>query len=85
MKQTHYLTATVQSGNRLEIELPDLPVGQTVEVILIVSEKESASAPVQSIDRKAFLKLPLAEQHRILEQQAEAALEHYQQDSEWRE
>lgn len=85
MKQTHYLTATVQAGNRLEIDLPDLPVGQTVEVILIVAEQEPVSNPAQPVDRKAFLKLPLEERRRILEQQAEAALQHYQKDSEWRE
>jgi hypothetical protein len=85
MTQTHYLTATVQSGNRLEIDLPDIPVGQTVEVILIVAEKDPTSEPIQSIDRKAFLKLPLEERRRILEQQSEAAVEYYQQDQEWKE
>ena len=35
--------------------------------------------------RLAFLKLPLAERRQILERQAEAMLEHYQQDSEWKE
>jgi hypothetical protein len=88
MKRTHYLTATVQSENRLEIELPDLSIGQTVEVILIVAEKtvaEKDPASAQLIDRKAFLKLPLEERRRILEQQAEAVAEYYQQDQEWKE
>jgi hypothetical protein len=83
MKQTHYLTTTVQAGNRLEIDLPDFLVGQTVEVILIIPEITS-SVP-QFIDRRAFLKLPIAQRQTILAQQAEAALPHYQQDSEWRE
>jgi hypothetical protein len=85
MKQTRYLTATVQSGNRLEIDLPDLPIGQTVEIILIVAKSEPAAEPTQTLDRETFLKLPLEERRRILEQQAEASLAHYQQDSEWRE
>jgi hypothetical protein len=53
MKQTHYLTTIVQKGNRLDITLPSLPEGQTIEVILIVSE----TVPNQSIDRQAFQQL----------------------------
>ncbi len=83
MKQTSYLTTTIQAGNRLEIDLPDFPIGQTVEVIIIT--ETSNPADPQSIDRSAFLKLPIADRRRILEQQAEAALPHYQQDTEWQE
>jgi hypothetical protein len=36
MKQTRYITTTVQAGNHLEIDLPNLPIGQTVEVIEII-------------------------------------------------
>jgi hypothetical protein len=35
--------------------------------------------------RLSFLKLPIAERRQILERQAEAMIEHYQQDSEWKE
>ena len=35
--------------------------------------------------RLAFLKLPMIERRRILESQAETALAHYQQNSEWQE
>jgi hypothetical protein len=83
MKQTHYLTATVQASSRLEVDLPDLPVGQTVEVIVILPESPPTSP--SSIDRRAFLKLSLEERRQILEQQAEAALSHYQQNLEWHE
>ncbi len=83
MKQTHYITTTVQAGNRLEIELPNLPIGQTVEVILIVPDAQTPNS--RGIDRRSFLKLPMAERRSILEQQSEAALPHYQQDQEWRE
>lgn len=83
MKQTSYLTTTIKAGNRLEIDLPNVPIGQTVEVI-IITETETPTDP-QSIDRSAFLKLPIADRRRILEQQAESALPHYQQDTEWQE
>ncbi len=82
MKQTCYLTTTIQAGNRLEIDLPDFAIGQTVEVIIIT---ETSNLDPQPIDRTAFLKLPIADRRRILEQQAEAALPHYQQDTEWQE
>jgi hypothetical protein len=81
MKQTHYLTTTVQKGNRLDISLPTLPVGQTIEVILIVPE----TAPSQSSERQAFRKLPIEERRRILAQQAEAMKEYYQEDKEWKD
>jgi hypothetical protein len=84
MKQTRYITTTIQAGNRLEIDLPNLAIGQTVEVILIIpSFSESTS---ETIDRKSFLKLPIEERNRILEQQAEAALPYYQENqTEWQE
>jgi hypothetical protein len=40
----------------------------------------------QAIDRKSFLKLPIEERNRILEQQAEVALPYYQENqTEWQE
>jgi hypothetical protein len=84
MKQTRYITTTIQAGNRLEIDLPNCPVGQIVEVILILPDPPT---PIpQPIDRQAFLKLPIAERRRTLEQQAEAALPYYQENQEeWQE
>ena len=35
------------------------------------------------LDRRAFLKLPIAERQRILAEQAEAMVEHYQKDTSW--
>jgi hypothetical protein len=81
MKQTHYLTTTVQKGNRLDITLPSLSEGQTIEVILIVPE----TAPSQSSDRQAFRQLPIEERRRILTQQAEAMKDYYQEDKEWKD
>lgn len=37
-----------------------------------------------SLRRRAFLKLPIEERRRILEQQATQALRHYEQDQSWR-
>jgi hypothetical protein len=90
MKQTSYLTTTIQAGNRLEIDLPNFPIGQTVEVI-IITETPNLEAQMlvgeasPLVNRSQFLKLPIADRRRILEQQAEAALPHYQQDTEWQE
>jgi hypothetical protein len=80
MKHTQYLTAVVKSPNRLEIEVPELSIGQTVELIVITDDR----SPNQ-IDRRAFLGLPLAERRRILERQAELALPEYQQNTQWQE
>jgi hypothetical protein len=43
-------------------------------------KEEKPSFP---IDRQALLQLPLLERRRIKEQQAKAALFHYEQDPEW--
>ena len=90
MKSTLYATAKVLPGNKIEIQSPNLSVGQTVEVIILVPEDTSDfSIPDDQSpslkDRLAFLKLPIAERRRILESQAETVLEHYQQDSQWQE
>ena len=34
MRSAHRLTATVQSGGRIEVQAPDLPAGQIVEVTI---------------------------------------------------
>jgi hypothetical protein len=46
---------------------------------------ETVTSSGQAVDRRAFMKLPIAERRRILAEQAEAMAEHYEQDSEWRE
>jgi hypothetical protein len=84
MKRTQYLTAVVTSPNRLEIEVPELSIGQTVELIVITDDLATSQSPSQ-IDRRAFLRLPLAERRRILESQAELALPEYEQDTQWQE
>jgi hypothetical protein len=84
MKQTRYITTTIQAGNRLEIDLPNIPIGQTIEVILIIPDAPESNP--QSIDRQSFVKLSIEERRRILAQQAEAALPYYQEHkAEWEE
>jgi hypothetical protein len=84
MKQTRYITTTIQAGNRLEIDLPNLPIGQTIEVILIIPDVPESHP--RSIDRQSFLKLSIAERRRILAEQAEAALPYYEEhQAEWEE
>ncbi|WP_368004586.1 DUF2283 domain-containing protein [Laspinema palackyanum] len=41
--------------------------------------------PLSLSDQLAFMQLPLAERRRILAAQSEAMIEHYEQDTEWRE
>ena len=51
-------------------------------------ERQDSTEEQQSISlkqRHAFMKLPLAERRRILAQQAEAMVAHYQQNQEWKE
>lgn len=83
MKQTHYLTTTVQPGSRLEIALEDLTVGQIVEVIVIIPEPDPS--PHTHLDRRAFMKLPMAERQKILAAQAEVMKEHYEQNTDWQD
>ena len=84
MKQTRYITTTIQAGNRIEIDLPNLPVGQTIEVILIIPDPPESN--LQSIDRQSFLRLSISERRRILAEQAEAALPYYEENrAEWEE
>ena len=83
MKQTRYITTTIQAGNRLEIDVPNLPIGQTIEVILIIPDMPESHP--RSIDRRSFLKLS-AERRRLLAEQAEAASHYYAENqAEWEE
>jgi hypothetical protein len=92
MKSTLYLTAKVLPGNKIEVQSSNLLEGQTVEVVIIISEPDASdfeevnkNSPFSLAHRKAFLKLSISERQRILEAQSEAILSHYQEDSEWQE
>jgi hypothetical protein len=89
-RSPRYTTAKVLPGNKIEIQTPDLPVGQKVEVIIFVREASSESSDendrsLSLEERIAFLKLPIAQRRRVLESQAEAMTEHYLHDPQWRE
>jgi hypothetical protein len=75
----------------LKLNLQDLTVGQTVEVVILVEEVSSDSSTTEEYyspslkQRLAFLKLPMTERRNILKSQADIMLSHYQQDSEWQQ
>jgi hypothetical protein len=50
---------------------------------MIISEPDSSSKI--DIDRRAFMKLSMAERQQILAAQAEAMREHYEQDTNWQD
>jgi hypothetical protein len=77
--------AAERAGALVELaEIRGVPLMQLMDELGIrmpgfEAEEEEVS------DRRALLKLPLAERGRILKQQAEAALPYYEQDTEWKE
>ncbi len=90
LKSTLYTTAKVLPGNKIEIQAPNLTVGQTVKVVILAPEVDPHFSTIKEQDlsleeRLAFLKLPIAERRSILARQAEKLMAHYQQDSEWQE
>jgi hypothetical protein len=52
---------------------------------LNLNQASETSLPTNKINRREFMKLSLVERRRILAEQAETMLEHYQQDREWEE
>ncbi len=80
MQAALHLTAKVLPGSRIEVTAPELCEGETVELFVV-----PAGAPVTSDQRRAFLRLPMAERRRILADQAAQMAGHYQHDDSWRE
>jgi hypothetical protein len=90
MKTTHYLTATVQKGNRLEINLPELSEGQNVEVILIVPNNKFINNSEQDFTESAnhqdnIMNKSLTERRKLMAKQAEGMQQHYEEDKSWQE
>jgi hypothetical protein len=83
MKSSLYLTTTVLTGNKIEIQTPDLNVGQSVEIVVLIPENSQSELSLE--DRITSLKLPLSERQKILKEQAESMVDHYQENSEWKE
>ena len=83
MKSSLYLTTTVLPGNKIEIQTPDLNVGQFVEIVVLIPDSSQSELSLE--DRITLLKLPLFERQKILKEQAESMVNHYQENSEWKE
>jgi hypothetical protein len=68
---------------------PDAIVTEAVKLYLKNPPEDLSdrlpNTPLTLEQRRAFIKLPLQERHRILQAQTEAIVTHYQQDTEWRE
>ncbi|HET6387664.1 MAG TPA: hypothetical protein VFJ58_30110 [Armatimonadota bacterium] len=81
------MTATVVGvfkGGKLE--LLEEPQGLRDGRVRVTIEEEPARQPtVANCDRRAFLRLPLSERRRVLKEQAEKIVTHYEADTEWRE
>jgi hypothetical protein len=83
MKSSLYLTTTVLPGNKIEIQTPELNVGQSVEIVVLIPDSSQSELSLE--DRIAFLKFPLLERQKILKEQAESMVDHYEENSEWKE
>jgi hypothetical protein len=62
--------------------------GQRVRLTVLPSETDGTPTPKSTptlAERRALLRLPLAERQRILAEQAEILADYYQQDGEWKE
>ena len=91
-----YAALTYYHANREEIDADlaaEAAEGDRIEAL--INERKIQKQPTD-IDleiptvanypsRREFMKLPLEERGRILERQAEAMLQHYQEDREWQE
>jgi hypothetical protein len=74
------LTATCKNGAiALSHPLPNELEGKEVQIFIQEVPKFA------KVDRRAFMRLPIAERRQILSQQAEAMVEHYQQDLTWQD
>jgi Zn-dependent peptidase ImmA (M78 family)/transcriptional regulator with XRE-family HTH domain len=51
----------------------------------MLGERIELEQPVSVVQRRAFLKLPLAKRRQILAEQAKRMAKHYDEDTEWRE
>lgn len=73
--------------------LPETDQQLVIDFIEILKKRQVSQSSIEqslesknnSFDRRAFLKLPIAERQRILSEQAEAMVEHYQKDTSWQE
>ncbi len=76
-------TITVLSGNKIEIQTPNLNVDQSVEIVVLIPDSSQSELSLE--ERITFLKLPLSERQKILKEQAKSMVNHDQENSEWKE
>lgn len=84
----HFLEGLKATYQDKEIEIIVCEVNKTENSSGLNTHQEKASVVTDSksiSQRRAFLKLPLAERRRILAQQASETIDHYQQHTEWQE
>jgi len=67
----------------LRFKPPISTLGQSVEIVVLIPESSQSELSLE--DRITFLKLPLLERQKILKEQAESMVDHYEENSEWRE
>jgi hypothetical protein len=63
----------VLPGHRIEISSPELVDGEAVDVIVVPAA--DAKPPPARIDPRDFIRLPIEEQRRLMEEQAARAAE----------
>jgi hypothetical protein len=52
MQSALHITTTIQPGNKIELQIPDGGIGDTVEVFVILADKATTPPP---IDRQSIL------------------------------
>jgi hypothetical protein len=60
-------------------------VNDYIHHLIVREQTRLEQADVDVTDPIVLMRLPLAERQRLLTRQAESLLEHYAQDSDWRE
>jgi hypothetical protein len=76
-------TITVLSGNKIEIQTPNLNVDQSLEIVVLIPDSSQSELSLE--ESITFLKLPLSERQKILKEQAKSMVNHDQENSEWKE
>jgi hypothetical protein len=59
--------------------------GRRVRLLVLEAVDPASLNPLTLAERRALLQLPLQTQQHILAEQANRAIEHYEQDTQWQE
>lgn len=55
MQSALHITTTIQPGNKIELQIPDGGIGDTVEVFVILADKATTPPPLALGDRQSIL------------------------------